>query len=156
MVRVTSGEIQAMVDRFSSGPKRISSSRTSSIVNSIRALYRWAKDRELANYDPAEEIRLPASDAKPRDRVATPAEFAALIEAIFETTPAEREEGKTRDRDEARKDALPFALAGYASARSQEIQVLDWEHVDLDVGGGELAGDEEGRKPGGSWRSSPT
>jgi hypothetical protein len=26
--------------------------------------------------------------------------------------------------------------------------VLDWEHVDLDIGGGELAGDEAGRKPG--------
>jgi integrase len=75
-----------------------------------------------------------------------------LIEAIFETTPAERKQEKTRDRDEARKDALPFALAGYGSARHQEIQVLDWEHVNLDVGGGELAGDEAGRKPGGSWR----
>jgi hypothetical protein len=46
----------------------------------------------------------------------------------------------------------PFALAGYGGARHQEIQVLDWEHVNLDVGGGELAGDEAGRKPGGSWR----
>jgi integrase len=50
------------------------------------------------------------------------------------------------------KDALPFALAGYGGARHQEIQVLDWEHVNLDVGGGEFAGDEAGRKPGGSWR----
>jgi integrase len=75
-----------------------------------------------------------------------------LIAAIFETTPAERKEGKTRDRDAARKDALPFALAGYGSARHQEIQILDWEHLNLDVGGGELAGDEAGRKPGGSWR----
>jgi integrase len=152
LVRITRGEIQALVDRLSVGPNRLSSSRISSIVNSIRSLYRYAEDRELADFDPAQEIRLPVSDAKPRDRVATPAEFAGLIEAIFETTPAEREEGKARDRDEARKDALPFALAGYGSARHQEIQVLDWEHVDLDVGGGELAGDEAGRKPGGSWR----
>jgi hypothetical protein len=54
-----------------------------------------------------------------------------LIAAIFETTPAEREEGKTRDRDAARKDALPFALAGYGSARHQEIQIFDWEHLNL-------------------------
>ncbi|HEY7950532.1 MAG TPA: tyrosine-type recombinase/integrase [Solirubrobacterales bacterium] len=152
LVRVTRGEIQAMVDARSTGPKRLSSSRISSIVNAIRSLYRWAKDRELADFDPAQEIRLPASDAKPRDRVATPAEFARLLAAIFETTPAERKKGKTRDPDEARKDALPFALAGYGSARHQEIQVLDWEHVNLDIGGGELAGDEAGRKPGGSWR----
>lgn len=155
LVRITRAEIQAMVDSRSTGPKRLSSSRISSVVNAIRSFYRWAKDRELADFDPAQEIRLPASDAKPRDRVATPAEFSRLIETIFETTPAEREEGKTRDLDEARKDALPFALAGYGSARHQEIQVLDWEHVNLDVGGGELAGDEVGRKPGGSWRLIP-
>jgi hypothetical protein len=33
--------------------------------------------------------------------------------------------------------------------------VLDWQHVDLLAGGAELAGDEEGRKPGGSWRLVP-
>jgi integrase len=151
-VRVTRAEIQAMVDARSTGPDKLSSSCISSIVNAIRSLYRWGKERELAGFDPAKEIRLPASDAKPRDRVATPAEFGKLIAAIFETTPAEKEEGKTRDRDAARKDALPFALAGYGSARHQEIQILDWEHLNLDVGGGELAGDEAGRKPGGSWR----
>lgn len=125
LVRVTRGEIQALVDRLGAAPKRLSSSRISSIVNAIRSLYRWAKDHELADFDPAQEIRLPAGDAKPRDRIVTPAEFARLIEAIFETTPSEREEGKTRDRDAARKDALPFALAGYGGARHQEIQVLD-------------------------------
>lgn len=155
LVRVTRGEIQALVDGRSAGPKRLSGSRISSIVNAIRSLYRWAKEHELADFDPAQEIRLPASDAKPRDRIATPGEFARLLDAIFKPTPAEHEAGATRDRNEARKDALPFALAGYASARSQEIQLLDWSHVDLDVGGGELAGDEEGRKPGGSWRLVP-
>lgn len=154
--RVTHGEIQAMVDRLSApGSGRLSSSRISSIVNAIRSMDRWAKDHEVASNDPAKEIRLPASDAQQRDRVATPAEFARLIKAIFEPTPAELEKGEARDRDQARKDALPFALAGYASARRQEIQVLDWTHINLDVGAGELAGDEEGRKPGGSWRLVP-
>jgi integrase len=154
-VRITRGEFQAMVDSRSSGPKRLSSSRISSIVNAIRSLYRWAIDRELATLNPAMEIRLPASDARPRDRVVNPAEFARLIEAIFETSPAEHDDGKTRDPHEARKDALPFALAGYGGARHQEIQVLDWKEVDLDLGAGELAGDEAGRKPGGSWRLIP-
>lgn len=155
LVRITAGEIQALVDDLSGGSKRLSSSRIGSIVNSVRALYRWAIERDLAGHDPAREIRLPANDAKPRDRVATPAEFARLLEAIFETTPTEREKGPERDCDEARKDALPFALAAYASARYQEIQVLNWQHVDLEVGGCELAGDEAGRKPGGSWRLVP-
>jgi len=152
LVRLTRAEYQAMVDARTSGPRKLSSSRISSIVNAIRSLYRWAKDRELASFDPTAEIRLPASDAKPRDRVATPGEFDCLIRAIFEPTPAERKAGKTRDRDAARKDALPYALAGYGGARHQEIQILDWEHLNLEGGGGELAGDEEGRKPGGSWR----
>ena len=152
LVRITRAEYQAMVDARSSGPKRLSSSRISSIVNAIRSLYRWAQDRELASFDPTADIRLPASDAKPRDRVATPGEFARLIEAIFQPTPAERNEPVARDRDAARKDALPFALAGYGGARHQEIQILDWQHLNLETGGGELAGDEEGRKPGGSWR----
>ncbi len=152
LVRITRAEYQAMVDARTSGPKRLSSSRISSIVNAIRSLYRWAQDRELASFDPTTDIRLPASDAKPRDRVATPGEFARLIEAVFEPTPAERKEAVIRDRDAARKDALPFALAGYGGARHQEIQILDWQHLNLETGGGELAGDEEGRKPGGSWR----
>jgi integrase len=155
LIRITRAEIQAMVDARSSGANRLSSSRISSIVNSIRSLYRYADERELADFNPAQEIRLPANNAKPRERVATPVELSKLIEAIFETSPSERKAGMTRDQDEARKDALPFVLAGYAGARAQEIQVLDWEHVDLDVGAGELAGDEAGRKPGGSWRVIP-
>ncbi len=33
--------------------------------------------------------------------------------------------------------------------------MLDWSHLNLDAGAMELAGDEEGRKPGGSWRIVP-
>jgi hypothetical protein len=32
---------------------------------------------------------------------------------------------------------------------------VDWSHVDLKLGAVELAADEEGRKPGGSWRVVP-
>jgi integrase len=151
-VRITKGEIQALVDRKSSGPKRLSGSRISSIVNAIRSMYAWAEQHEYANFDPAKEIRLPANDAKPRDEVVSPPEFSRLISSIYVATPAEIEDGKARGRDEARKDALPYALAGYAGARKQEIKILDWSHLNLELGAGELAGDEEGRKPGGSWR----
>jgi integrase len=114
-----------------------SGSRVRSVVNALRSLYRWAQDRDLVGHDPAANVRLPAMEAKPRDRVATPAEFAALLSAL---EPA---------------DALPWALAGYATARKQEIRILDWHHVDLKLGAIELAADEEGRKPGGSWRVVP-
>jgi len=106
-------------------------------VNALRSLYRWAQDRELASHDPAALVRLPAMDATPRERVATPAEFAILLSKL------------------SVEDAVPYALAGYATARHQGIRVLDWQHVDLQLAGLELAADEEGRKPGGSWRVGP-
>jgi site-specific recombinase XerD len=94
---VRRSDVQKLVDDLSAAG--LSGSRVRSIVNAIRSLYRWAQDRELASHDPAALVRLPAVDASPRDRVATPAEFASLLS----TLPVE--------------DALPFALAGYVTAR---------------------------------------
>lgn len=132
---VRRGEIQHVVDDLAR--RGLSGSRIRSVVNALRSLYRWAQDRDLAQNNPAELVRLPAMDATPRDRVATPGEFADLLA-----------------RPEL-EDALPFGLAGYGSARKQEIRTLDWPHVDLKLGAIELAADEEGRKPGGSWRIVP-
>jgi integrase len=129
------GDVQPLVDDLMRA--RMSGSRIRSVVNALRSLYRWAQDRELVGHDPAANVRLPAMDATPRDRVATPAEFAKLLDVL------------------ELQDAVPFALAGYGAARKQEIRTLDWLHVDLKVGAIELAADEEGRKPGGSWRVVP-
>jgi site-specific recombinase XerC len=132
---VRRGDVQQLVDDLAA--TGLSGSRIRSIVNAIRSLYRWAQDRELTSHDPAALVRLPAMAGTPRDRVATRAEFADLLSKL------------------AIGDALPYALAGYATARHQEIRVLDWRHVDLKLGAVELAADEEGRKPGGSWRVVP-
>ena len=129
------GDLQLLVDELTRNG--MSGSRVRSVVNSLRSLYRWAQDRELVGHNPAELVRLPAMDATPRDRVATPAEFASLLGVL------------------ALEDALPYALAGYGTARHQEIRTLDWAHVELKLGAIELAADEEGRKPGGSWRVRP-
>jgi integrase len=153
LAEVRRGEVQRLADELSAAG--LSGSRVRSIINALRSLYRWAQERELAEHDPAARVRLPAMDAKPRDRVATPAEFAALLAALERPTPTERKAAKKRDARQARRDQLPFALAAYATARSQEIRVLDWRHVDLKLGAIELAADEEGRKPGGSWRVVP-
>lgn len=142
-----------MVDKLSA--KGLSGSRVRSVINGLRSFYTWAQDHELASHDPAQRVKLPATDAKPRDRVATPGEFASLLTALSKQTPTEREEKTTRTPRDALRDSVPFALAAYATARRQEIQVLDWRHVDLDLGAAELAADEEGRKPGGSWRVIP-
>jgi integrase len=129
------GDVQQLVDDLMR--TGMSGSRIRSVVNALRSLYRWAQDRELVGHDPAANVRLPAMDATPRDRLATPAEFAKLLDVL------------------ELEDALPFALAGYGTARKQEIRTLDWLHVDLKLGAIELAADEEGRKPGGSWRVVP-
>lgn len=129
------GDVQQLVDELAAD--RLSGSRIRSVVNALRSLYRWAQDRDLVAHDPASLVRLPAMDATPRDRVATPGEFATLLSKL------------------ALEEALPFALAGYATARNQEIRVLDWRDVNLKLGAVELAADEEGRKPGGSWRVVP-
>jgi hypothetical protein len=96
---VRRGDVQKLVDDLSASG--LSGSRIRSIVNAIRSLYRWAQDREMATHDPAALVRLPAMGAKPRERVATPAEFAHLL--------------GTLDLE----DALPFALAGYATAATR-------------------------------------
>jgi len=132
---VRRGDPQQLVDELTR--RGMSGPRVRSVVNALRSLYRWAQDRELVGHNPAELVRLPAMDATPRDRVATPAEFAGLLASL----PI--------------ADALPYALAGYGTARHQEIRTLDWLHVDLKLGAIELAADEEGRKPGGSWRVVP-
>jgi integrase len=129
------GDVQGLVDELRGAG--VSGSRVRNVVNALRSLYRWAQDRDLTGHDPAQHVRLPAMDAKPRDRIAAPPEFATLLDRI------------------KLDDALPFGLAGYGSARHQEIQILDWAHVDLKLGAIELAADEEGRKPGGSWRVVP-
>jgi integrase len=132
---VTRGDVQGVVDDMTRAGA--SGSRVRSVVNALRSLYRWAQDRDLVGHDPAANVRLPAMEATPRDRVATPAEFVQLLAAL------------------KLEDALPWALAGYGTARKQEIRILDWTHVDLKLGAVELAADEEGRKPGGSWRVVP-
>ncbi len=123
---VTRADFQYAVDGFRR--KRLSSSRIGSIVNAARSLYRWAQDRGKATHSPPDSLRLPAPDSKERDRIATPGEFARLLD---ELEP---------------EDALPWALAGYGTARLQEIQALEWPEVDFKADVMLLASDEAARK----------
>jgi hypothetical protein len=96
-------DVQRLVDDLT---PTLSGSRVRSVVNAIRSLYRWAQERELVSHDPAALVRLPAMNATPRDRVATPGEFATLLAAL------------------EIEDALPYALAGHAMGRRAQIQRL--------------------------------
>jgi integrase len=94
----------------------------------------------LANWSittPAYRVRLPAIEATPRDRVATVTEMKTLLDAL----------------DAA--DALPYALAVYATARRAEIRYARVGDVDLDVGVIYLGADSRGRKSRAAQRAVP-
>jgi integrase len=129
------GEIQGAVDDFRR--EGLSSSRIAAVVNALRSLYRWAINRDMALDNPASLIQLPARDSKERDRVASPGEFAHLIGQL------------------APEDALPFALAAYGTARSQEIRALDWPQIDLSSDLMLLADDDDARKSMAARRIVP-
>jgi integrase len=128
------GDIQAIIDEMA---PNLSGSRVRSVVNAIRSLYAWAQDRDLASHDPAQHVRLPAMDATPIDRVASPAEFAVLLAAL----------------DTA--DAVAYGLAGYAMARAAQILRVRWRDIDLDVGLVELGVEWEAAKYDASHRTVP-
>lgn len=125
IVDVRQRDIQRIVDDLS---PRLSGSRVRAVVNSVHSLYRWAKKRELAGHDPAAEVSLPAINATRRDRIAAPGEFVQLLGAL------------------QARDALPYALAGYAWGRRSQIQRLLWQEVDLKLGLLEWGVEEDGAR----------
>jgi integrase len=127
-------DVQHLVDEIT---PELSGSRVRSIVNAIHSLYRWAQAREIVYHDPAALVPLPAMEAKPRDRVATPGEMATLLGALKQA------------------DQLPFALAAYATARRAEIRYARVEDVDLALGVIYLGADDHGRKSRAAQRAVP-
>jgi integrase len=122
LVDVRQRHIQQIIDDLT---PTLSGSRIRTVVNAIRSLYAWAKQRELVSHDPAAGIRLPALNVKPRERVASPKEFVLLLDALKPD------------------DAMPYAIAGYGWARRAQIQHLRWDEIDLKLGLMELGADEE-------------
>lgn len=109
---VTGGDIQTAVDDWIADG--LSGSRIRSRVYALSSLYRWGRARERTTADPTATVHLPALDSQPRDRVATPAEFAGLMVALKLI------------------DQVAFSLAAFGSARAAEVRRLDWTDVDFD------------------------
>jgi integrase len=128
-------DVQGLVDELTG--RGLSGSSVRTVVNAIRSLYAWAEDRELVDHDPASRVRLPAMDAKPRDRVATVREMGTLLAAL------------------ELEDRLPFAIAAYATARRAEIRHARVEDVDLELGVIYLGADDRGRKSRAAQRAVP-
>ncbi len=131
---ISRGDVQKIIDELT---PHMSGSRIRSIVNGLRSLYRWAQDRDLAMHDPAALVRLPAMNANPVERIATPHEFERLLAALDT------------------KDALPYALAGYGMGRRAQIIRLRWTEVDLKTGALEWGVEWEARKYDASRRVVP-
>jgi len=132
---VSRGQIQTLVDEMVA--EKLSGSRIRNVLNALRSLYTYAIARDLAQNSPIDHIALPAVGEIRRDRVATPREFRDLLIAL---EPA---------------DAVPFALAGYATARSQEILNLTWTDVAWDAGMIHLADQEAYAKSAAAKRPFP-
>jgi integrase len=132
---VSRGQVQTMIDEMVA--ERLSGSRVRNVVNALRSLYNFAIPRDLAVASPIEHILLPAVGEKPRERIATPRELLVLLAPL---QPA---------------DAVPFALAAYASARSQEVRNLEWPEVDWQAGMLYLADDESYAKSEAARRPFP-
>lgn len=133
---VRRGDVQALVDQLKT--ERKSGSRIRTVVNAVHSLYAWGYDREYVEHDPALRVRLPAMDAKPRDRVATVAEMTVLLDAL----PIQ--------------DALPYAIAVYTTARRNEIRHIDTDDdLDLELDVLYLGADEDARKSRASQRPVP-
>jgi integrase len=104
-------DVQRVVNGLLSEGMNASSIRNA--LMPLRAIYRHALALDEVAVNPTTGLQLPAVRSK-RERIASPDEAAALIDAL----PA--------------SDRAVWATAMYAGLRSGELQALAAEHVDLD------------------------
>jgi integrase len=110
--RLQRPELQLWADTLTPGR---SPSTVRNIVASLRALIAFADLRGWVHVNPCNGLRLPTGE-KQRDRIASPAEAAELIEAMRPT------------------DRAALGLAVYAGLRLGELLALDVKAVDLEGG----------------------
>jgi len=108
LARLTRQDVQVWVDSLDGAPSTVRNA-----VTALRALYAWAIPRGLAQTNPTRDLRLPSGE-KERDRIASPTEAAALVEAL------------------PPHDQALFGLAVDAGLRLGEILALRWEVIDLE------------------------
>jgi integrase len=104
-------EWQRFVNRLHAAGNAASTIRNT--LDPVRAVYRWLQSLDEIQVNPTRGLEFPAGSRR-RDRVAAPAEGAALLAAL--TFP---EKGI-------------YATAMYAGARRGELQALEDKNVDLD------------------------
>ncbi len=110
---VSRGDLVDLIERLLGDG--LSSSTIRNCINPLHLLFRRAIDRGVITVSPSASLPLPAP-AKGRDRITTPAEAQALIEAL---QPSDR--------------AL-WTVAMFGGLRSGETQALRWEDIDFESG----------------------
>jgi integrase len=86
-------------------------------MDPLRVILRRAYTRRRDPDQPGDRLEFPGSQVRPRDRVATPGQIAALVAALDEPV-----------------DRALWAAGFYAGLRAGELRALRWRHVDLVLG----------------------
>jgi integrase len=107
---VRRADVQDLADRLTG--EGLSASTVQNTLDPLRVIFRRAVRRDLVAVDPTEGLELRRKKGR-RDRIATPAEAAALLAAL------------------ADEDRALWATALYAGLRRGELRALRWDDVDL-------------------------
>jgi len=107
---LTRADVQDLADQFTA--EGMAASTVQNILDPLRAIYRRAVRRDQVAIDPTESLELRRADGR-RDRIAPPAEAAALIAALPDFERA------------------LWATAMYAGLRAGELRALRWADVEL-------------------------
>jgi integrase len=113
MSEVRRGDVQQLVDRLHADG--MSGSTIRNKLDPLRVVFRRALQDDEISRNPAEQIRLPALDTKPRV-IANPERAAELLDALPKTERA------------------AWAVAFYAGLRVGELRALRWDAVDFEAG----------------------
>lgn len=111
--QITRHGLQQLVDEWAA--EGIGSSTIRNALMPLRVVFRRAVRRGIVAINPCDGLELPPPSAR-RERIASPVEAAALIDAL------------------AVDDRALWSVAVYAGLRSGEIQALRWSDVDLASG----------------------
>jgi len=110
---VRRSDVQALVDALHA--QGLTGSTVRNKLDPLRVVYRRALQDDVVTRNPAERLRLPAYDTKPR-QVAGLERVGGLLDAL---PPGER---------------AAWSTAFYAGLRVSELRALRWRHVDFDAG----------------------
>src|SRR4051794_33398767 len=108
---ITRGDLQGLVDRLLADGHHASTIRNT--LMPLRAIFRRAVARGDLAINPTRGLELPAVRGK-RERIAAPAEAAALLDAL-------------------ERDRVVWATAMYAGLRRGELRALEIGDIDLDA-----------------------